>query len=73
MIENDESFNKKWSKSKNPVFLTVDTRQAFIWLRKDFTKAPILSHFNWERHIQIEITCLYLHYRWYFKLANFDV
>ena len=54
MRVNDEVSNEKSSKSKNPAFLIVNTRQAFIQLRQVFTKAPILSHFNLERHIRIE-------------------
>ena len=55
IMVNDEASNKKSSKSKNPVFLTADARQTFTQLRQAFTKAPILSHFDPERHIWIEI------------------
>ena len=51
----DKTSNKKLSKSKNPAFLTANARQAFIRLRQAFTKAPILSHFNSEHHIRIQI------------------
>ena len=54
MMVNDEASNKKSSKSKNPAFLTADARQAFTQLRQAFTEAPILSHFDPERHIRIE-------------------
>ena len=50
----DETSNKKSSKSKNLVFLTVNARQAFTRLRQAFTEAPILSHFDPERHIRVE-------------------
>ena len=54
MMGYDETSNKKSSKSKNPAFLTADARQAFTRLRQAFTEAPILSHFDPERHIRIE-------------------
>ena len=54
MIINDETSNEKLSKSKNPVFLTADVRQAFTRLRQAFIKAPIFSHFDPECHIRIE-------------------
>ena len=47
----DETSNEKSSKSKNPAFLNANTKQAFTQLRQIFTKTPILSHFNLERHI----------------------
>ena len=50
----DQALNEKLSKSKNPAFLTANARQAFIQLRQGFTEAPILSHFDPERHIRIE-------------------
>ena len=55
MIVNNETSNKKLSKFKNPAFLIANTRQAFIQLRQAFIEAPILSHYNPERHIQIEM------------------
>ena len=61
MVVDDEAVkdsgisNKKSSKSKYPVFLTADTRQAFTLFKQTFTEAPILSHFNPECHIRIEI------------------
>ena len=54
MIRDNEDSNKKLPKSKNPAFLTTDTKQAFTQLRQVFTKAPILSHFDPERYIWIE-------------------
>ena len=35
-------------------YLTSKARLAFIQLRKTFTKAPILQHFDPEYHIRIE-------------------
>ena len=54
MMVNDEASNKKSSKSKNSAFLTADAKQAFTRLRQAFTEAPILSHFDPERHIRIQ-------------------
>ena len=53
-VEGGGILNKKSSKSKYPAFLTADARQAFTQLRQTFTEAPILSHFDPERHIRIE-------------------
>ncbi len=39
-------------------FLTPGAKEAFIHLRKAFTKAPILRHFDPECHIQIETDAL---------------
>ena len=55
IIGYDETLNKKLSKSKNSAFLLIaNARQAFTRLRQAFTKAPILNHFDLERHIRIE-------------------
>ena len=54
-MEDDEALNKKLLKSKNPAFLTADARQAFTQLRQVFIEATILSHFDLERHMRIEI------------------
>ena len=52
------SKSKSLSKSKKTVrsseFLTPGAKQAFTELRQAFLKAPILHHFDPERHIQIE-------------------
>ena len=50
------SKSKKLSKSKmvRLDFLTLEAKLAFIKLRQAFFKAPILYHFDLERHIQIE-------------------
>ncbi len=39
-------------------FLTFETKKAFIYLWKAFTKAPILRHFYLEYHIRIKIDTL---------------
>ncbi len=53
----------KSAKSKKPNFaktnsgtdfLTPGAKEAFIHLRKAFTKAPILRHFDPDHHIRIE-------------------
>ncbi len=36
------------------LFLTIDARKTFTKLRQAFVEAPILNHFDSERHIQIE-------------------
>ncbi len=58
--------SKKWicaektkvSRAKNSdqsgLFLTVDTRRAFIKLRQAFVETPILNHFDSERYIWLE-------------------
>ena len=40
------------------MFLIVNARKAFTKLRQVFIEAPILSHFDSEHHIQIEIGAL---------------
>ena len=63
-VEVDEVGKKAWktSKSKNSSkfkmvgsdFLTPGAKLAFTKLRQAFLKAPILHHFDPERHIRIE-------------------
>ena len=56
----DDKIGKKvqnLSKSKKMVrsdFLTPGAKLVFAELRQAFVKAPILHHFNLERHIRIE-------------------
>ena len=40
--------------TREPNFLTLDTKKAFNHLRLAFIKAPILQHFDLESHIRIE-------------------
>ena len=55
------SKSKKSSKSKTvgSDFLTLGAKLAFTKLKQTFFKAPILHHFNPERHIRIETDTLY--------------
>ena len=58
-VEDNEVGTKvqKLSKSKKTVgldFLTSGAKLAFTKLRQAFLKAPILHHFDLERHIRIE-------------------
>ncbi len=58
--------SKKWIRAKKAEvsraknlgqsgsFLTADARKAFTELRQAFLEAPILNHFDSERHIRIE-------------------
>ena len=51
------SRSKNLSKSKKTErsdFFTFGARLAFIELRQAFVKAPILHHFDPERHIRVE-------------------
>ena len=64
-VEDNEVGEKvqKRSKSKNlsrstSDFLTFGARLAFTELRQAFLKAPILHHFDPERHIWIETDAL---------------
>ena len=52
----DETLNRSPYKNLNRVigYLTPKARLAFTKLKKTFTKAPILQHFDLECHIQIE-------------------
>ena len=54
MMGDDETSNEKLSTSKNLAFLTANAKQTFTQLRQAFIEAPILSHFDLERHIGIE-------------------
>ena len=47
-------FTKPMRRAEEPSFLTPNARQAFTQLRQAFTKAPILRHFDPERHIRIK-------------------
>ena len=47
-------FTKPVRGAEEPSFLTPDARRAFTQLRQAFTEAPILRHFNPERHIRIK-------------------
>ena len=47
-------FTKPVRRAEEPSFLTPDARRAFTQLRQAFTEAPILRHFDPERHIRIE-------------------
>lgn len=51
-IANLSSSTKKMSSGAG--FLTFEASLAFIQLKKPFTKAPILYHFDPECHIRIE-------------------
>ena len=46
--------NSSKSKKTESGFLTSGARKAFTELRQAFVKAPILHHFDPERHIRIE-------------------
>ena len=52
----DETVAKSTSKNLNRAmsYLTPNNRRAFTQLRKTFTKAPILQHFDLKCHIRIE-------------------
>ena len=52
----DKTAGRLTSKNSNGAtsYLIPDARQAFIQLRKAFTKAPILRHFVLKCHIQIK-------------------
>ena len=54
-MEGGDILNKKLSKSKYPAFLTANARQTFIRLRLAFTEELILSHFDLEHYIRIEM------------------
>ena len=48
------SCGTKVKKNSGTDFLTSKAKKAFRHLQKIFTKAPILRHFDLERHIRIE-------------------
>ena len=50
----EKSRNLSKSKQTELGFLTFRARRAFIELRQAFIKAPILHHFDPERHIRVE-------------------
>ncbi len=54
-VEKSEASWAKNLSSQSRSFLISKARKAFIELKKAFVKAPILNHFNPERHIQIEM------------------
>ena len=65
-IDGDKIDNKVGKKGRNPStlskskktelgFLIFGARMAIIKLRQAFIKAPILHHFNPERHIWVEM------------------
>ncbi len=51
--EKAEAFRAK-NLGQSGSFLTADARKAFTKLRQAFVEAPILNHFDPERHIRIE-------------------
>ena len=60
VVNSSDENNRKLVKSdfikpvcgaEEPSFLTPNAKQAFTQLRQAFTKAPILQHFDLERHI----------------------
>ena len=50
----EKSRNSSKSKKMESGFLTSRARKAFTELRQAFVKAPILHHFDLERHIRVE-------------------
>ena len=44
--------------TREPIFLTLGTREIFNQLRQAFIEAPILQHFDLEYYIQIETNAL---------------
>ena len=56
----DERVKRSLSKNLNGTtsYLTLEDRLAFTKLRKSFTKALILQHFDPECHIRIETNML---------------
>ena len=52
--KSSKSKNSSKSKKTESGFLTSGARKAFTELRQAFIKAPILHHFDPERHIWVE-------------------
>ncbi len=52
--EKSEVSRAKNLSSQSRLFLTSEARKAFTKLRQAFVEAPILNHFDPERHIRIE-------------------
>ena len=57
-VEKAEAARAQNLSSQSALFLTFKPKKAFIKLRQVFVKAPILNHFDSERHIRIEIDAL---------------
>ena len=57
--EKAEIVRAKNLSSQSALFLTSEAKKVFTKLRQAFVKAPILNHFDLERHIRIEMdaTC----------------
>ncbi len=51
--EKSEASRAKNLSSQSGLFFTNDARRAFIELKQAFVEAPILNHFDSERHIRI--------------------
>lgn len=50
-MRDNKTLNKKWSKCKNPAFLTANARQVFIQFRQTFTKSLIYNYFDPKQYI----------------------
>ncbi len=53
-MEKSEVSQAKNLSSQSGSFLTSEAKKAFTELRQAFVEAPILNHFDPERHIRIE-------------------
>ncbi len=53
-MEKSEASRAKNFSSQSGSFLTSEARKAFTKLRQAFVEAPIINHFDPERHIRIE-------------------
>ena len=67
IVDSSKSKNNKFEKSTyipnigvtgEPIFLTLDAKKAFNYLRQAFIKAPILRHFDLKSHIWIGTNAL---------------